>query len=582
MSNIGPTIERIAENSIWNIVEKKDWDRIFLPLIVVGRLDALLKEAYEKGQKKGHSHRRILDGMRKGAVKLLPFHNTWVKPDHFEAGTPLTWIAKTSKGLPPDLMAYLEGFPEDTKKILRTLELLPNEANPGTINWLEAKGKMAKKDILGILIGDMIEKIPFASFSRNEMGEAFEDCLRMFNEAKKTDAGEHYTPRDAIALLARILINGDIPEDGETIDFYDPTNGTGGILMEGKTQMEARCQESRRSVQIELYGQELMAFTHGICQADLLLRGMDFTKIKLGDTLADDQHPGKTFRYTGANPPYGVKWKSIEAKIRAEAAKGTKGRFPGGCPKTVQEGQLLFLQHMVSKMRPVAEGGGRVAVVMNGNPLFAADAGEGDSEIRGYVLKNDLVEAIIALPKEMFFNTGIATYIWVLTNNKKPKRKGVVQLIDASGMGTRMSKSLGNKRNILTPETIKEICSWHQKGASEETDERCKVVPNEFFGYHSVDIEEPLTGQKKPKKDTERIPLLDCPDGSEGKLKAIIKEMRPKDAKDFKVSTVTVGWEIPFTQIFYKYQAPEDPLQLAKKVDSELMGLHIDTSFFKK
>ena len=580
MQPIGSVINRIAEEAIWNIIEKKDWDRIFIPMLLLGRLDQLLADAYAAQKKKGHTHQKAISMMTRGA-KPQPYQNSWVEADHFEAGTPLAWIGKHSKNMPVDMKNYISGFPKDCVSIFETLELLPNPSNGGTINLLEAKGKMSKKEILGILIRGMVEKISFSEFNETSMGDAFEDCIRMFNEQKKTDAGEHYTPRDGIGLLARLLLNGDIPTDGEEVDFYDPTSGTGGILIEGKKCLEQRCKERGVRPRVELYGQELMGFTHGICQADLLLRGMDFTKIRLGDTLASDLHEGKYFRYQGANPPYGVKWKALEATIRAEAAKGARGRFPGGCPKTVQEGQLLFLQHMVSKMRKVSDGGGRLAIVMNGNPLFAADAGEGDSEIRGYFLKNDLVEAIIALPKEMFFNTGIATYIWVLTNKKKPKRKGVVQLIDASGMGTRMSKSLGNKRNMLTSETIKEICSWHQKGSEESVDPRCRVVPNDFFGYYSVDIEEPVAGQKKPKKDTERIPLLDCPDGDQEKLKVIIKAMRPDDAGDFKIAKVTVGWEIPFTQIFYKYQPPEDPLILAKKVEAELAGLHIDTSFFK-
>jgi len=580
--NITSTITSIGDTALWNIIEKKDWDGIFLPLIVVCRLDAELKTAYEKGKRKGHSHKQIISDMTKGGVRLLPYHNTWVKSDHFEGGSPLTWITKTSKDLAQDLLSYLKGFPEETQEILRTLDLIPNDASSGKINFLENKGKMAKKDILAITLGQMLENIPFKDFSSNEMGDAFETCIRLFNEAKKTSAGEHYTPRDAISLVARVLINGDIPKDGETLSFYDPTSGTGGILMEGKRQMEERCKESGKKVKIELYGQELMSFTYGICQADLLLRGLDFTKIKLGDTLAEDKHDKEKFRYIGANPPYGVKWKGIEKIVREEAAKGVRGRYPGGCPKTVKEGQLLFLQHMVSKMRPASEGGGRTAVIMNGNPLFAADAGEGDSEIRGYLFKNDLVESIIALPKEMFFNTGIATYIWVLTNNKKPARRGKVQLIDASSFGTRLPKSFGNKRYELKEDAIKEICRWHQKSTGEEDSPFCKVLPNEAFAYYSVDIEEPIEGQKKPKKDTERVPFLDCPDGNETKLKEIIKDMRPSDAGDFRISSVIVGWEIPFTQLFYTYEPPEDPLILAKKVEQELAKLHIDTSFILK
>lgn len=567
-------ILNIGDSILRNRIEKKDWDKIFLPFIVLRRLDCLLTSAHEQYGTAEITRLRL-------AAMNEPFGNSWAKDDHMKAGGCLAWIAANSKDVHRDLTDFTNGFSEDVTKIFQALELLPSRSvTSGTISRLNAKSEAAGIELLQSFLVELVKKMDFTNLPPTTMGDVFEDCIRRFNEEKKTDAGEHYTPRDAIELLARLLLNGDVPMDGSTIEFYDPTCGTGGILLEGEKALKGRCEEKGIKILIHLFGQELMSFTHGICQADLLLRKAKFQNIQLGDTLVDDKHPGKRFRYQGANPPYGVKWKAIEKAIRDEAAKGENGRFPAGTPKTVQEGQLLFLQHMVSKMETVEKGGGRIAIVMNGNPLFAGDAGDGDSNIRGYLLKYDLVEAIIALPKEMFFNTGIATYIWVLNNNKaKGKRVGKVQLIDASGMGSRMSKSLGNKRYLLSPETIKEICKWHETAAGDDTDIRCKVVPNEFFGYHSVDIAEG-TG-KKPKKDTERIPLLDVPDSNLEKLQEIIKDMRPDDAPDFEITSVTVGWEIPFTQIFYKYQGPEDPMVLAKKVEAELAGLKIDLSFLK-
>jgi type I restriction enzyme M protein len=588
-SSIISTIWNIGDGVLRNRIEKKDWDRILLPFIVLRRLDCLLTNEYSTLEKKLKDHNKIMSFI-KDSSRHKNFYNSWIKKDHISAGGGLAYISKTSKDIRQDLTNYVRGYNEDVVSIFEALELLPSESvTSGTIDRLNAKTAGAGIDLLQTFLAELVKGVDFTEIAPTGMGDIFEECLRRFNEEKKTDAGEHYTPRDAIRLLTRLLLNGDVPAPGATIEFYDPTCGTGGILLEGKDALEQRCLEKGVKVNIDLFGQELMSFTHGICQADLLLRNAKFQQIKWGDTLAKDEHNNKKFKYQGANPPYGVKWKAIETIVRNEVAKGKAGRFPFGAPKTVQEGQLLFLQHMVSKMKPREEGGGRIAVVMNGNPLFAADAGEGDSNIRRELLKNDLVEAIIALPKEMFFNTGIATYIWVLNNNKnngKPyskKRMGHVQLIDASKMGTRLSKSIGNKRYELTEETTKLVSKWHEQVAGEEVDERCKLVPNDFFGYWSVDIEEaPEKGAKKGNKETERIPLLDCPDGDEQELHEIIKTMRPNDAPDFEIKSKVDGWEIPFTQIFYKYEAPEDPLILAKKVEEELAGLHIDTSFFAK
>lgn len=578
--NIGPIIEQIAEHSIWQLIEKPMWDKIFLPLILLAKLDSQLAEEYNKAE--GVPHKTRIANMVEG-LKAKPYQNSFVEDYHFTKTTPLSYILATSSKKPVKeaMLAYIGGFPKETQSVFVRLELTPNPKTEGTLNWLDALSKERKKEILEPLLQGILEKIPFATMTGAEMGMAFEDCIRLFNEAKKKDAGEHYTPRDAVRLLTRLLVNGDIPKDGDIVDFYDPTCGTGGILMEGEAEIIKLCEESkRRDVKIKLYGQEQNPFTHAICQADLMLRGEDFRNIAEGNTLQVDLQKGTKFRYQGANPPYGLPWKKEQKEVEEEIAKKENGRFPAGAPKSTSEAQLLFLQHMVSKMKNPEDGGGRIAIVLNGNPLFAGDAGQGDSDIRGYFLNHDLIETIVALPKDMFFNTGIATYIWVLSNKKKAKREGNVQLIDATGMGQKLPKSLGNKRFELSDETIKQIQIWHRDVADETVDPRCKVLPREFFGYHSVDIEEaPEKGAKKGVRDTERIPLLDCPKGDQEKLHEIITGMRPSDAPNFKIVNVTIGWEIPFTQIFYKYEAPEDPLALAQKVQAAFGNLKLDLSF---
>lgn len=572
---IGRIIEQIAEHSIWQLIEKPMWDKIFLPLILLARLDHQLTEEYNKAG--NIHHRKKISNMGDG-LNDKPYKNTYVTEDHFKKETPLHYLLATSSKLSitESLHAYIKGFPKETQTVFTNLELTPNSATAGTLNWLDSLSK--EKNIIEQLLQGILERIPVHKLSGAEMGTAFEECIRLFDETKKKESGAHYTPSDAVKLLTRLLVNGDIPKNGEILDFYDPTCGTGGILTEGEAEMLKRCGEDSRNVKIKLYGQELNSFTHAICQTDLMIKGADFNNIQKGNTLTEDKHVGIKFRYQGANPPYGLPWEKKD--LAEELAKGSKGRFPAGAPKSTSESQLLFLQHMISKMKDPADGGGRIAIVLNGNPLFAGDAGQGDSNIRGWILKKDLLETIVALPKDMFFNTGITTYIWVLTNKKKPRRQDHIQLIDATNMGVKLPKSKGNKRNELSEENIKQIQNWHQSVANEQVDPRCKVLPKEFFGYHSVDIEEtPTKGSKKGVKDTERIPLLDCPKGDHDTLHKIIAGMRPSDAPDFKIVNVTIGWEIPFTQIFYKYEAPEDPLVLAQKVQSAFGNLKLDLSF---
>jgi type I restriction enzyme M protein len=295
-----------------------------------------------------------------------------------------------------------------------------------------------------------------SSVDNMQMGLVFEELIRKFAEISNETAGEHFTPREVIRLMVNLLFIEDsdaLTKPGVVRTMYDPTAGTGGMLSVAGEYLA----ELNPKARLTLFGQELNPESHAICKADMLIRGQDISNIILGNTLSDDGLLGKLFDYMLSNPPFGVEWKKIEKAIRDEYEKqGYNGRFGPGLPR-VSDGSLLFLLHLLSKMRPAVQGGSRVGIVLNGSPLFTGGAGSGESEIRRYVLENDLVEAIVALPTDMFYNTGISTYIWILSNRKPDDRKGYVQLIDASSFWQKMRKSLGSKRKEMNDEHIAQV-----------------------------------------------------------------------------------------------------------------------------
>ena len=292
--------------------------------------------------------------------------------------------------------------------------------------------------------------------SNNDMGQVFEELIRKFAEISNETAGEHFTPREVIRLMVNLLFIEDdevLSKAGVVRTIYDPTAGTGGMLSVAGEYLAELNPQSR----LTMFGQELNDESFAICKADMLIKGQDVANIVAGNTLSDDGHPHKKFDYMLSNPPFGVEWKKVEKDIRKEhEQQGFNGRFGAGLPR-VSDGSLLFLMHLVSKMRPAVDGGSRLGIVLNGSPLFTGGAGSGESEIRRYVLENDLVEAIIGLPTDMFYNTGISTYVWILSNRKPSHRKGLVQLIDASSFWQKMRKSLGSKRKELSDEHIADI-----------------------------------------------------------------------------------------------------------------------------
>ncbi len=416
--------------------------------------------------------------------------------------------------------------------------------------------------------------------SNSQMGLVFEELIRKFAEISNETAGEHFTPREVIRLMVNLLFIEDddvLAKPGVVRTIYDPTAGTGGMLSVAGEYLEEHNPQAR----LTMFGQELNDESYAICKADMLIKGQDVANIKPGNTFSDDGHPHRKFDYMLSNPPFGVEWKKVEKDIRKEhQSQGFNGRFGPGLPR-VSDGSLLFLLHLISKMRPANEGGSRFGIVLNGSPLFTGGAGSGESEIRRYVLENDLVEAIIGLPIDMFYNTGISTYVWILSNRKPAHRKGTVQLIDASGFWQKMRKSLGSKRKELSDEHIAEITRLFGQFTEAKDGKKpiSRIFKNSDFGYRTITVERPLRdetgkivlgakGKQKGKpqpdsalRDTENVPLSE---DIETYFKREVLPHAPDAWIDHEKTKV--GYEIPFNRHFYVFEPPR-PLT---EIDTDL------------
>jgi type I restriction enzyme M protein len=324
--------------------------------------------------------------------------------------------------------------------------------------------------------------------SNLEMGYLYEELIRRFSELSNETAGEHFTPREVIRLMVNLLFIEDedaLTKPGIVRTVFDPACGTGGML----SVAEDHLRDLNPAGRLEVFGQELNPETYAICRSDMMLKGQDASHIKLGNSFSEDGHEGERFDYLLANPPFGVEWKKVGDAVRGEGeTKGFSGRFGAGLPR-INDGSFLFLQHMIFKMNPASEGGSRVAIVFNGSPLFTGAAGSGESEIRRWIIENDWLEAVVALPDQLFYNTGIFTYFWIVTNRKSPERRGKVQLVDARQMFVKMRKSLGEKRKQISSDQIAEITRLYGDFAENE---QVKLFPNEAFGYLRITVERPL------------------------------------------------------------------------------------------
>lgn len=478
---------------VWRIADKlrghykpHEYGTVVLPTLVLFRLDAVLEPTKAKVLAKAAA----LNPASPGTDKLLrraagkPFYNT----------SPLTMKTMLSddKNIAAQLQQYVSAFSPGATEVLDAYRY------HATINRLD------KARVLYAVLGDFadIDLHPKA-VSNEAMGYIFEELLRRFSEMSNETAGEHYTPREVIALMVDLLF----AEDNKALTgvapvrtVYDPAAGTGGML----TVAAHRLHEMNSSITVEVFGQELNPETWAIARSELMMRDDEAEHMVFGNSFTQDGYPDRQFDYMLANPPYGVDWKAYADPIKAEAAtKGFDGRFGAGLPR-ISDGSFLFLQHMLSKMKPVADrpetswtdGGSRIAIVLSGSPLFSGGAGSGESEIRRWIIENDWLEGIVALPDQMFYNTGISTYVWVLTNRKPANRVGTVTLVDAREFGTKMRKSLGDKRKELTDDAIAEISRLFADApelvAGKSTEQRVKLMRNEEFGFARLTVERPM------------------------------------------------------------------------------------------
>ena len=467
---------------LWNIAEslrgtykEEDYRKVMLPLIVIRRFDCLLDDYDRETIKSVYEEYDFLPEEERDDLVIVDLKENHNINLQFYNVSDFTWkkLLDDSENIKSNFEEYLNGFSNNVKEII------------GKFKFKDEINQLDKKDKLYAVLSKMYEvDLHINSVSNNKMGYIYEEMLRRFTE--NSAAGEQYTPREVIRLCMEMLFMGKenfLTEEGKVISIADFCCGTGGML----SIAEDYIKNLNQNAIVNVYGQELLDESFAICQADMLMKGQNPDNIRLGNTLTQDRFSGEKIRFLISNPPFGVTWKDEEKKVKEEADLGFDGRFGAGTPR-VSDGSLLFLQNMISKMYDDEEGS-RIAIIFNGSPLFTGDAGSGESNIRKWIIEEDLLEGIIALPTDMFYNTGIATYIWVLTNKKEEKRKGKIQLVNASEYYQSMRKSLGNKRKEITLEQIEEIKEIYERF---EESENSKIFDNEDFGYRKVTIERPL------------------------------------------------------------------------------------------
>src|ERR1043165_3868880 len=467
---------------IWSVADllrgdykQSEYGRVILPFTVLRRLDCVLEPT--KAAVLAEKAKR-----EKLGVNPEPFLLQKAR-EHFVNTSPLDMkrLMGDQDHIRENLLSYVQGFSPAVRDIFEAFDFQTQVE------------RLAKAGLL-YLVTEKFANIDLHPdvVSNAQMGAVFEELIRKFAELSNETAGEHFTPREVIRLMVNLLFIEDdqaLTKPGVVRSIYDPTAGTGGMLSVAGEHLA----EINPDARLVMYGQELNPESYAICKADMLIKGQDIANIIFGNTLSNDGLPGKHFDYMLSNPPFGVEWKKIQKEIEKEhEQQGFNGRFGPGLPR-VSDGSLLFLLHLISKMRPAKDGGSRFGIVLNGSPLFTGGAGSGESDIRRYVLENDLVEAIVALPTDMFYNTGIAPYVWIVSNRKPSERKGKVQLIDGSSFWQKMRKSLGSKRKELSPEHIEEITQLFGsfKEAKKNGAPISRIFKNEEFGYRTISVERP-------------------------------------------------------------------------------------------
>ena len=562
---------------IWSVADllrgdykQSEYGKVILPFTVLRRLDCVLEAT--KAEVLTEKATREAAGLNPEPFLLRKsgqfFYNT--------SPLDLKKLMGDQDHIGENLRAYMQAFSPAVRDIFESFE------------FHTQIDKLAKSGLL-YMVTEKFASIDLHpdKISNHDMGAVFEELIRKFAELSNETAGEHFTPREVIRLMVNLLFIEDdamLTLPGVVRSMYDPAVGTGGMPSVAGEHLAQLNPDAR----LVMYGQELNPESYAICKADMLIKGQDIANIVFGNTLSNDGLRDLLFDYALSNPPFGVEWKKIEALIRKEYEQmGYNGRFGPGLPR-VSDGSLLFLLHLIAKMRPAKDGGSRFGIVLNGSPLFTGGAGSGESEIRRYVLESDLVEAIIALPTDMFYNTGISTYVWIVSNRKPQNRKGKVQLIDASGFWQKMRKSLGSKRKEMSQEHIDDITRLfgnfeeHSRQVDGSPVPISRIFANDAFGYHTITVERPERdaqgqvvlgtkgkGKGKPVadaslRDTENVPLSDD-------IAAYFKREVLPHAPDAWIDTdkTKVGYEIPFNRHFYVFKPPR-PLA---EIDAELKGV---------
>jgi len=582
---------------IWRVADllrgdykQSDYGKVILPMTVLRRLDCVLKPTKQ----------RVLDYLPKvdslkESAKDIALNKIAGFNFHNRSQFDFDKLTDDPSNIAINLRNYINGFSTSAREIIEYFNF------DDQIDRLDDP----KTDLLFRVVKDF-QAIDLAEMGSMEMGYTFEELIRKFAEQSNETAGEHFTPREVIRLMVNVLFIEDkdiLTQEGIVKTLYDPACGTGGMLSIGEQYVK----ELNPKADLKVFGQEINPESYAICKSDMLIKGQDPRNIKFGNTFTIDGLEQEKFDYMLSNPPFGVSWKKASKIIKKEAEnKGMSGRFGAGTPR-INDGSLLFLQHMISKMK---SGGSRIGIVFNGSPLFTGAAESGESNIRKWIIENDWLEAVIAMPDQLFYNTGISTYIWIVTNNKSEERQGKVQLINATGakddelvkegkldfnrFWEKMDRSLGNKRKKIAE-------NGHEKGVgfitqlygNFEESEFCKIYPNDFFGYWRITVEQPqldengevITDRKgNPKADSSRRDYENIPflrkDRSTGELvPQTISEYFDREVKPhlpdawINEDKTKVGYEINFTKYFYEFK----PLRSLAKIKADILALEEKT-----
>jgi type I restriction enzyme M protein len=554
-------------NFIWAIAEllrgdykQSEYGKVILPLTVLRRLDCVLADTKAKVLKEYPKIQLMnvqnidpilnnISGYNFHNRSLYDFDRLIADPEHLAA----------------NIRNYIAGFSDSARDIIENFALEVQIT------------RMEEANLLYLVIKKFQEiDLHPKRIDNNHMGYLYEELIRRFSELSNETAGEHFSPREIIRLMVNILFVNDreiLTKKGIVKTLYDVCAGTGGMLSVAQEYLD----ELNPDARLEVFGQELNAESYAICKSDMLIKGQNPANVALANSLSDDRFSANKFDYMLTNPPFGVEWKKVEKSVTDEHEKlGFAGRFGAGLPR-ISDGSLLFLLHLVSKMKDT-NGGSRIGIVLNGSPLFSGGAGSGESNIRKWIIENDMLEAIIALPDQLFYNTGIYTYLWFVTNRKDKKRKGKIQMINAVGMFEKMTKSLGNKRNVISGKQIEDITRIY--GDFKES-EFCKVFDNQDFGYSRIVVERPLIENGKVVLDKKGKPKADASlrDSEDVPLKDNIEEYFKREVLPhvpdawIDHTKTKIGYEINFTRYFYKYK----PLRSLDEIREDILKLEQET-----